>query len=77
MVYTTRPLLYPKGKSNKLCMVLNGLFYPLRLNAEISLCDGGGAMLQPLFFILRDFVFLTLYVLIIVIALSNSFDRAS
>lgn len=32
--------------SNKLRVVLYGRFYPLRLNTDIPLCDGGRAMLQ-------------------------------
>lgn len=31
--------------SNKLCVVLYCRFYPLWLNADISLCHGGGAVL--------------------------------
>lgn len=31
--------------SNKLCVLLNRGFYPLWLNADIVLCDGGGAVL--------------------------------
>lgn len=32
-------------RSNELCVVLYCRFYPLRLNANVTLCDGGGAVL--------------------------------
>ena len=32
--------------SNKLCVLFNRRLYPLRLNTDIPLCDGGGAVLQ-------------------------------
>ena len=32
--------------SNELCVVLYCRLYPLRLNTDIPLCDGGGAVLQ-------------------------------
>ena len=33
-------------RSNELCVVLDCCLYPLRLNTDVSLCDGGGAVLQ-------------------------------
>ena len=49
---TKRDLKYIQGAirgsliSYQLCVVLNRLLYPLRLDADIALCGGGGAVLQ-------------------------------
>ena len=40
------PVRLSKGRLQKLCVSLNGSFNSLRLNSNVTLRDGGGAVLQ-------------------------------